>query len=181
MTEVELKASLQQAQTDTVVHKLAEFGFLPRGRDYQVDTYFNAPDRDFRRTDEALRLRTADGKTCVTYKSAKLDARSNTRQELETGIEDHETAQRLLEALGYTAVFTVSKSRWSFANGPVTACLDQVHGLGDYIELEILLEDETCRDEAVDSLLQILQQLDISPSALTRKSYLELLMAKATE
>lgn len=180
MTEVELKVSVLQAQEDGLLVRLTELGFLPRGRVYERDVYFNAPDRDFRKTDEALRLRSVDGRALITYKGAKQDDRSSTRAELETGVQSEETAQRLLEALGYQAVFTVHKSRWIFVRGTVTACLDHVQGLGAHLELETLLEDEVNRDAAVDELMALLSPLGLSADALTRKSYLELLMASAT-
>ena len=48
------------------------------------------------------------------------------------------------------------------------------------MELETVLEDECDRDGAVDALLLLLDGLGSSRGVLTRKSYLELLIASAT-
>ena len=56
----------------------------------------------------------------------------------------------------------------------MTACLDQVEGLGSYLELERLLPDSGDRDAAVDGLLALLEDLGVSRRALERRSYLEL-------
>src|SRR6516162_8054011 len=48
-----------------------------------ADQYFNAPDRDFARTDEALRIRQIGMTNLVTYKGPKIDAQTKTRTEIE--------------------------------------------------------------------------------------------------
>src|SRR6266849_2562959 len=59
-----------------------------------IDQYFNAPDRDFARTDEALRIRSIDSANFVTYKGPKRDAHTKTRMEIEVRLaEGAETAQ----------------------------------------------------------------------------------------
>ena len=186
MLEVELKAALLPEQADVLPNVLAALHFSEQPAVQQTDVYFNAPDRDFRKTDEALRLRTVvtlpDGaaQTLVTYKGPKLDKTSSTRRELETAAEDFETMRQLFCALGYTAVYTVKKTRRSFTCGAKTVCLDSVDGLGNFMELEAVLPDGSDREAAVEELLTLLDTLGVSREALTRKSYLELLMASAT-
>lgn len=186
MTEVEFKASLSSQQATALPSALARLGFLEQAAVEETDLYWNGSGHDFRRTDEALRLRSArrlpdgEAQTCLTYKGPKLDACSSTRKEYETSVGDFETARSILLALGYHEAFTVKKTRRSFTRGAQTVCLDEVEGLGHYIELEQLLEDETSREAALTSLLALLDTLSVSRDALTRKSYLELLMASAT-
>ena len=180
MTEVEIKAALTPALAAALPERLAGLGFVPAESVQERDLYFNAPHRDFRRSDEALRLRTVAGsrrETVITYKGPKTDGRSNTRQEYETALGEEETAKAILLALGFSPVLTVSKDRRTFCRGPVTACLDQVAGLGGFLELEHLLPDEAGRDEAVDELLSLLGRLGVAEQALERRSYLELLLA----
>ena len=180
MTEVEIKATLAPALAAALPERLAGLGFVPEGAVQERDLYFNAPHRDFRRSDEALRLRTVSGSrqgTVITYKGPKADSRSNTRQEYETALGEYETARAILLALGFSPVLTVSKGRRAFRRGPVTACLDQVEGLGSFLELERLLPEESGRDEAVDGLLALLDELGVARQALERRSYLELLLA----
>lgn len=186
MLEVELKAALLPEQADVLPNVLAALHFSEQPAVQQTDVYFNAPDRDFRKTDEALRLRTVvtllDGaaQTLVTYKGPKLGKTSSTRRELETAVEDFETMRQLFCALGYKPVFTVTKKRRSFTCGAKTVCLDSVDELGNFMELEAVLPDGSDREAAVEELLTLLDTLGVSREALTRKSYLELLMASAT-
>lgn len=186
MLEIEFKAALTAQQAKELPEKLLTLGYSGQRAVWEQDVYFNAPDRDFRKTDEALRLRTVrtlpDGaeQTFITYKGAKLDEASSSRRELETGVASFGTMQALLLALGYRAVFSVRKTRRSVACGAKTVCLDCVDGLGDFIELETVLPDGTDYETAAEALLTLLDTLQIPRSALTRKSYLELLMASAT-
>lgn len=186
MLEVELKGALLPEQADVLPNVLAALHFAEQAAVQETDIYFNAPDRDFRKTDEALRLRThkllSEGKTqtLVTYKGAKLDAKSSTRRELETAVEDFETMLQLFCVLGYKPVFTVTKKRRSFTCGAKTVCLDSVDGLGNFMELEAVLPDGSDREAEAEELLTLLDTMGVSREALTRKSYLELLMASAT-
>ena len=177
MIEAELKAALLPAQAKALPDALRALGFTEAGTVQETDLYLNGNDRDFRRTDEALRLRTVQtlpeggAQTLITYKGPKL----------ETSVEDFETMKKLLLSLGYRAAFTVKKTRRSFTRGAQTVCLDDVDGLGDYMELEELVPDEAARSAAVASLLSLLDTLGVERGALTRRSYLELLMAAAME
>src|SRR5438132_14309314 len=51
-----------------------------------ADHYFNAPDRDFARTDEAFRVRIVGQTNYVTYKGPKLDRETKTRLEIEVAL-----------------------------------------------------------------------------------------------
>ena len=88
--------------------------------------------------------------------------------------------RQLFCALGYKLVFTVTKKRRSFTCGAKTVCLDSVDGLGNFMELEAVLPDGSDREAEVEELLTLLDTMGVSHEALTRKSYLELLMASAT-
>ena len=72
-------------------------------------------------------------------------------------------------------MFTVEKTRLEFVLGQVTLCLDTVKELGDYLELELLVEEEAQREQAIQQLLDLLDAFQIPRDNLTQKSYLELL------
>lgn len=187
MTEVELKAAVDAGMAKELPERLAGLGFREKSQVCEIDLYWNCDDRDFRKTDEALRLRSVEdlhsGKkeSLITYKGPKQDCRSSTRLEYETSVGEMDTARKLLTALGYHAVAAVKKTRRSFERTPASVCLDSVEGLGTYVELEILLECEEQRETAVDTLFSLLDCLGISRDALTRESYLDLLLASAGE
>jgi adenylate cyclase, class 2 len=131
----------------------------------QEDTYYRHPARDFKKTDEALRLRRADG-LCVTYKGPKRKSDLKVREELEFPVP--EEMARLLELLGFKEAFTVRKTRSTYSLEGLTICCDLVEGLGEYVEVESF--DEGDREK----IMGVLERLGIRGEA-TTKSYSELL------
>src|SRR5438270_339039 len=81
----------------------------------EADHYFNAPDRDFAKTDEAFRLRRIGTNNRITYKGPKQGGPAKTRTEVELAVESGPTAAeafcRLVEHLGYRPVAVVRKRR----------------------------------------------------------------------
>src|SRR5262245_55394360 len=71
----------------------------------ESDHYFNAPDRDFGKTDEAFRLRSIGEQNRVTYKGPKQPGPAKTRTEIEIPIESGADAaekwRQLVQHLGY--------------------------------------------------------------------------------
>lgn len=57
----------------------------------------------------------------------------------------------------------------------MTACLDSVEGLGEYLELEILVEQEEDRQQALQQIEERLLSLGYSMQDTTRISYLSML------
>jgi adenylate cyclase class 2 len=153
----------------------------------QVDRYFAHPCRDFARTDEALRLRRVGDHVAVTWKGPRIDTATKTRRELELAVERITVAGApatidrwtdLLEALGFRRVREVAKRRraarvpWQGAE--VEAALDDVAGLGSFLELEIMAGQGEV-PQARACLESLAAALGCAQSE--RRSYLELLLA----
>ena len=102
-----------------------------------------------------------------------------TRNEYEIEISNIETGMEILENLGYTSVYPVVKMRQYFKKGESRACLDQVENLGDFLELEIVVEDDRDRDKALDKIMLILQELGYEKKDVIRRSYLSMLQEEA--
>jgi adenylate cyclase class 2 len=149
----------------------------------QSDQYFAHPARDFAQTDEALRVRTVGKTSFVTYKGPKLDATSKTRRELELPLAasdaDGSQFSELLAVLGFTQVAIVRKQRRKFhitqGDRKVEGALDEVNGVGTYVELELMADDANL-DSAKEAISRLANALMLGPSE--RRSYLELLLAK---
>jgi adenylate cyclase class 2 len=162
--------------------RLTRLGAVAAGERRDADHYFNAPDRDFARTDEALRVRTIGSANFVTYKGPKRDALTKTRTEVEVPLGDGpEVAaafKQLLRHLGYRDVAEVSKRRRLYhlqrSGFDLEICLDEVEGLGPFAELEIVAP-EAQLDTARAALLATAAELGLSASE--RRSYLEMLLA----
>lgn len=180
MIEVEIKAKISDgAELEKTLRAL---GFAQKETSMEQDIYYNGNDRDFRKTDEALRIRTcrkiksAEEENTLTYKGPKLGKESQTRRELELPFGDADTMGQILSALGYSPILEVKKLRKTYGMGEITACVDCVDSLGDYLELEKLVENQSDYPKAVEQLYQWLSTLGIPESSLTQCSYLELLM-----
>lgn len=179
MLEVELKASLAGVDPSALEKALTAQGFTPARTLQETDLYYNGGSRDFQETDEALRLRRCrllpDGpeEALITYKGPKEGTLAKSRREYETSVGDLAVMGAVLEALGFQPVRRVEKTRRELTAGPVTACLDEVTGLGAFLELEFLVE--TDQEAAAERLLNLLDRLGVPRTNLTRQSYLEML------
>ncbi len=148
----------------------------------QVDTYFAHPDRDFAVTDEALRIRRIGDTNLITYKGPKVDQATKTRRELElplaAGADRVEQYSELLVALGFRTVAEVRKRRRTghldWQEWRVELALDEVSPLGQFVELEIGVE-ESRLPQAQAAVLRLGQHLGLSQPE--RRSYLEMVLA----
>ena len=178
MYEVELKV---RAAHGTVREQLDAAGATHVETVEQEDIYYDAPDRSFAETDEALRIRRErqDGatETRVTYKGPLVDSESKTRQEAETAVADPEAMRAILDGLGYDPAATVRKDRERFSLGECTVTLDTVEGLGEFVEVEIEAE-EAGVDAARERATERMRELDLNPGDQIRTSYLGLLLAE---
>lgn len=174
--EVEFKV---RAAHEPVRQRLAELDVERVGSVRQLDTYLDPPDRDFARTDEALRLRRehADdaSRVALTYKGPRVDTTSKTRTELETTVGDADAAAAILEALSFDAVAVVEKERVRFRLGEYTVSLDTVPPLGEFVEVETTA-DEADLEPARERARTLLADLGLDPADSIRTSYLELLL-----
>jgi adenylate cyclase class 2 len=175
MYEVELKV---RATHDAVRDRLAALDAESLGTVTQVDTYYDAPHRDFAETDEALRIRreSSDGTTArITYKGPLVEDASKTRREVETSVEDGDRLDDILESLGFAPAAVVEKERERYALDGYTVTLDTIADLGEFVEIEREAPEselETIREAAVDHL----RDLGLDPDAQIRTSYLGLLL-----
>jgi adenylate cyclase class 2 len=162
---------------------LAERGVKLGSPMEQVDQYFAHPSRDFAKTDEALRIRTVGDTSYVTYKGPKLDSATKTRRELElplnTSDADGSRFAELLSALGFKPVAVVQKTRRPFRivnkGCEVEGALDDVKGVGTFVELE-LQSDDAGLAAAQQVVAELAGSLNLPPTE--RRSYLELLLER---
>src|SRR5215217_7125166 len=81
----------------------------------QCDIYFSHPTRDFRTTDELLRLRSDSEGNFLTYKGPRLDSTTKTRRELEItlpkGASSSNEFAELWRLLGFNVLLAVRKTR----------------------------------------------------------------------
>ena len=79
----------------------------------------------------------------------------------------------LTRALGETG--RVKKLRTLFLVGRTRVHLDRVEGLGDYLELEVMLRDDEAAGLGVEEAHGLLRQLDVQQNQLIAVAYIDLL------
>lgn len=158
------------------------------------DFFYQHPQRDFRQTDEALRIRQAmqenGSQFCtLTYKGPKLDKETKTRREIEIPIaadtaypENLESMKEIFTALGFRQSGFVHKLRqegtFSYAGRSFNVCLDELPELAKrnqpshFIELETLVHSDDW-ESARNAVKELASLLGLSDSV--QSSYLELL------
>ncbi|MFP3204812.1 MAG: class IV adenylate cyclase [Metallosphaera yellowstonensis] len=171
--EREIKVKLQE-DPETFMRNLMGMGFRFKGKEEQEDIYFNGLDRDFRKTDEALRLRIVNGEVELTYKGPKLGRMTKSREEVSVRVWDRDGILRIMERLGYKPASKVRKRRYILEKDNFLVCIDTVEGLGDFVEIEGVNVTE---EELVKFFEELRDKLKVFGEVIT-KSYLELKVEK---
>lgn len=158
MIEVEIKFRVHDA---ALVERLVVEGKLQFSDPVvQRDIYWNHPQRNFRETDESLRIRSSGDQNILTYKAPRLDTLTRTRPEIEipflAGGESSEKMRSVLLALGFRLIESVEKSRrtarFLWEGTSIEVVLDEVQSLGTFLEIEAMAEEcqwQIARDQIV--------------------------------
>ena len=195
MIEVEIKVKI--SDPNLTQKKFKDNNGIYKLSLHHEDIYFNMPKglRDFKQTDEALRLRKSiefnkDDKEkeqkinyYITYKGKKIDKTTKTREEIEVKINEIEGMKTLLKLLGFQEVFTVVKKRelydFMFNDTKIEALIDYIPILEQhFVEVELITESLDDVEKSKDILFEFLNKLGIKKQESIRKSYLELISDK---
>ncbi|MDD3469596.1 MAG: class IV adenylate cyclase [Thermoguttaceae bacterium] len=160
----------------------------------EIDSYYNAPDRDFAVTDEAFRIRQrlVDGRWSLflTYKGPKIDPATKTRREIDLPLTIASDAlsrmRELFESLGYRPAGEVRKIRQKakivWLDTPLEISLDTLPQLqargerGTFCELEIIAAADDLR-QARSKIFELAKRVALPlPEAQSRLSYLGMIL-----
>ncbi len=185
--EVEYRALI----TNEIYNKLKEKGQKENGASFRgplfiQDNYFCPRTvKDFSEVEMddvgsySLRLRREikDSKTTITLntKIIRNTGDHNAWLEHETGLTSYEEGKLILEAIGFKSFFEFKKNRFSFQDGDIHVCLEDIEDFQPAIEIEIMTtEDEV--DEAKNTLLKYMEKNNISKDSIVKKSITNILM-----
>lgn len=162
--EVEQKFRLLSPPEDLKA-TLTDRGAKPGEPSHQVDTYYNAPHRNFLSGDvisEWLRVRVEDDRASLNFKRwYPLEEKIKTHaDEFETTVTDAEAVRRTLAALNFTELTVVDKVREEWHCDGIAVAFDTVARLGDFIEFEFKGEAETI-EEATTRINEFIDGLGI--------------------
>lgn len=176
MFEYELKAHIDRIES--VAARLEVLGaVIPRTRIVREDRYYTLDGSDD--PDSMIRLRIDEHRMIVTRKRKHSDDSGfEMNEEIEFTVSDAEAFERFCLSLG--AVIHIDKRKEGYIGrigDRIQVELWQITGLGAFIELEILSEDdgiktkERCRRE----LFGLLERLEIPPEAIEPRYYIQML------
>ncbi len=163
MIEMEVKAKAP-ADAERI---LVSLGAIHKETLKQEDEYFQHPVRDFAKTDEALRLRKENNRTFLTYKGPKAGGPVKTREELEIPVEP--SIRGILLKLGFTPVASVKKIRRTYIFQKFAVSIDEVEGLG------LFLEAEAQQPAEKEEFFELLKNFGVKQHDAILASYLEML------
>jgi adenylate cyclase class 2 len=174
MMEYEVKIRVGSLQP--LRARLASLGIRPATNLTEKDTYFNSPTRDFSRTDEALRIRSTEEGASLTYKGPKIGlAGIKAREELIVSVDPKEAMEGILLRLGFTRTAVVEKTRETYRVEGTSVALDEVKGLGSFVEIEA--PSGLGEKEAIALINRVREELEVKGGE-TTLSYLEMILAK---
>ena len=182
MVEVEFKFCVESILT--VRTEILKLGATESLVCEEWDEYFNHPLHDFVEKDLALRIRKVAGSSWLTFKGPNRDGEAKIREEIEISLDaseendDADKMRRIWLACGFVSAATVEKRRVKYdlvwQHTKIQICLDSVTGLGDFVELEVVVEDEPGLIMAAKGqLAELAERLELRNS--TTKSYLAML------
>lgn len=182
--EVEVKLPI--SDKDAIRKAIIDAGGTQLNVEFQVDDYYDHPCRSFSESDEALRVRhlsPSDGQVLsktvstlveLTYKGPKIDDKTKTRTEYTVETHDSEAISQILVNTGFKLVGKITKRRETFDIQGITASIDVVTNVGEYIEFELIADGENEMKTARDRILKLVRTLGLNENDLVRDSYLEL-------
>ena len=171
---IEVESKFWSPGNDKVEKALLRLGAKKVSEGTMEDIYFSHPSRDFGKTDEAFRLRKMDGRTELTYKGPRMRMEhTKAREEVTLSVSDPLAAQRIVERLGFQERHVVSKKRASYVLDKLRVEVDEVEGLGQFVELELITE-EPQRAQTLIAMAQ--EQLGLERGE--PRTYLEMLIEK---
>jgi predicted adenylyl cyclase CyaB len=162
---VEIKARI--SSVDSFVAKAAALADSGPTEMHQDDTFFSCPNGRLK-----LRTFSATEGELIFYQRADSTGPKESRYTIvPTAVPD-----LLREALGeaYGQVGRVRKRRILFLAGRTRIHLDSVEGLGDFLELEVVLAEDESSQEGVDIAHNLLLALGVRQHQLVSGAYVDL-------
>ncbi|MEX2442671.1 MAG: class IV adenylate cyclase [Alkalispirochaeta sp.] len=166
--EVELKAWVQNP--DEMRERLRQLG-TPHRRYVKEDRYFGVGTTP---EDARYRLRFDDNRWTCTFKQKEIRDGIEENHETEFDVSDGEAFESFLVSLGLRCIVTKRKEGESFRVDGVLAELSHVDYVGWFVELEVILTDEsqpTAISGARSALTQLFQRLGLSLESVESRSY----------
>ena len=170
MIEIESKFKVSSSMThDELLAVLKDQFITSISSKHQIDTVFLLPEQvDTPITPGSKIMRVRDvlnpetGELQQSLMTLKVEGQTKlVSDEYEFAVDDENVARQMLTALGWQEIVTVDKVRFESKTEDYTICIDEVAGLGLFIELEVLTEDSANVKNIQQQMCNFLKNLDI--------------------
>lgn len=170
MIEIEAKFKLSANITrDKLITVLESHLVAPISIKHQIDTVFLLPeqvDTPIIPGSKIMRIRDIldpeTGELQRSLMTLKIEGQAKlVSDEYEFAVDGGDMAHQMLTALGWQEVVTVDKVRLESKTEDYTICVDEVDGLGLFIELEVLAEDDANANNIQQQMYSFLKNLKI--------------------
>ena len=173
---VEIEAKLKVDSNKAIERILPKLGARFSASQKQTDYYFDDSKSSFVKKDSCLRLRRQSVGSreiyLLAYKGPKQKSNFKKRAEIEIEISDFEKTKTILQVLGYRQAIVVEKTRKLWKLNRCLVSLDNVKGLGNFVEIE---GPDNKKIEKVKTLLGLENFVHI------KQSYADLLSQKLSK
>jgi len=170
LIEVEIRAKV--GDFDAIKQRFKEIGISFVKSERQMDKIFGAKkflDSEHKIVEGGIvaRIREIDDKIKLEFKEI---SREKGGIELSCEAPNIEMAVKMLEKLDFEEAFTIKKDREVYSYQNFEICLDEVEQLGNFIEIEKMVNSKEEMDAAREECVNLLKQ--ISPGAeITNEKY----------
>ena len=137
----------------------------------QEDVFFNVPRG-------RLKLRTVNGRCELIYYFRENATQPRQSNYLVIPIENAAGVREMLAGV-HGEIGIVRKTRWLFMAGQTRIHLDRVQGLGDFLELEVVMREEQSADEGAAIATELMARLGIAREQLMDRAYVDYLQSAA--
>lgn len=174
MIEMELKALLKNRLQ--VMKKIEKFGCEWVLVGMQEDIIYEKNDIQQIAHTPIFRIRKCGDKTILTLKVLEEDF--DTAEELELNINDEKIMHKMLQTIGFLPKIQIVKRREMTKYKGFNICIDEVEGLGDFIEVEMISEKKNDKNIIYEEIRKILLEIGVEEQDLRKEKYYEMLLKK---
>lgn len=171
-SNIEIKAkAVHFTQQKQIAERISD---SPGKAIYQEDIFFQVPQGRLK-----LRILSPNEGELIYYEREDKTGPKRSQYQLTLTHDPTGLNETLRQALGVLG--TVRKKRTLFLVDQTRIHLDEVEGLGEFIELEVVLRPEQSTDEGIRIAEELMEKLHISPENLIEGAYMDMLLQKQNE
>ena len=174
--EIEIRAKI--SNTKNIQNLLSQIGAKLVKEVSQIDRYYGAICL-YKKLGYTflLRVRYQGKKAFLTYKGAK-QKKAGVWEEYEFPITEPSQMENMLSEMGLDLVIEVHKHRLEYTLNNFAICIDEIKGLGTFVEVELQTSDKTSTTQAKAKIQDLLTKLNINKESIIHEGYVTLLLKK---